>query len=106
MEASGTETLPRLPKVFKVHDFDILSAIEPHFNGYRMNSSCPHGHHGCTRVGEIPAAKLGPLYTEHGRPVRGPTDPVSIFRSLVPYMTDDIRYPTERYINIFGTIQV
>jgi hypothetical protein len=109
VEASmDRETLPRLPKVFKVHDFlDILSAIEPHFNGYRQEFV-----NALMGIMDVHAS-VKSLRQNWGRYTQntaqasqrtGP-DPVSIFRSLVPYMTDDIRYPTERYINIIGTIQ-
>ena len=100
--------LIRFPKIFKTNDFlDILGAIEPHFNGYRQ---------------EFVNALMGVMdvhssvkslrqnwggHTQSAVPAEQRTgpDPISIFRSLVPYMTDEIRSPTERYINIIGAAQ-
>lgn len=100
--------LIRFPKLFKTNDFlDILGAVEPHFNGYRQEfvnalmgimdvqssvKSLRHNWGGHTQSTIQAEERTGP-------------DPISIFRSLVPYMNDDIRTPTERYINIIGSAQ-
>ena len=104
------EPLIRFPKIFKTNDFlDILGAIEPHFNGYRqefvnalMGVMDVHSSVKSLRQhwgGQVRSEAQAQTQTRTG------PDPISIFRSLVPYMTDDIRTPTERYINIIGSAQ-
>lgn len=100
------KTALRLPKVFKTDDFlDILGAIEPHFHGYRQEfvnalmgimdvrssiRSLRQNWGGRAQTAANTAARTGP-------------DPFSIARSLVPFMSDDIRNPAERYINVIGS---
>lgn len=106
VEARGS--MMRFPKLFQTNDFlDILGAIEPHLNGYRQEfvnalmgvmdvrssvKSMRQNWGGHTQSAVQADHRTGP-------------DTMSIFRSLVPYMNDDIRTPTERYINIIGTAQ-
>ena len=100
--------LLRFPKLFKTNDFlDILGAIEPHFNGYRQEFV-----NALMGVMDVHSSvkSLRQNWAGHGQstaeaPARTGPDPISIFRSLVPYMTDDLRNPTERYINIIGSAQ-
>ena len=110
MEGSAAERGPliRFPKIFKTNDFlDILGAIEPYFNGYRQEfvnalmgiMDVRSSVHSLRQNWSSHEQSTVPADTKTG------PDPVSIFRSLVPYMTDDIRTPTERYINILGSAQ-
>lgn len=95
-----------IPKIFKTNDFlEILGAVEPHFHGYRQefvnalmgimdvqSSIRSLRHH---RGGQSQSA---PETSAHSGP-----DPLSIFHSLVPFMSDEIRTPAERYINVIGS---
>jgi|GEM_PF-3852294 len=97
-----------IPRIFKTNDFlDILGAIEPHFNGYRQEFV-----NALMGIMDVRSSvkSLQQNWGAHGQDTvqtqtRTGPDPISIFRSLVPYMTDDIRTPTERYINIIGSAQ-
>jgi hypothetical protein len=95
-----------LPKVFKTNDFlDILGAIEPHFHGYRqefvnalMGIMDVHSSIRSLRQNWGNHPQTAAVPGERPRP-----DPFSIARSLVPFMSDDIRNPAERYINVIGS---